>query len=103
MKFLLKLASMLCLLAAAATAVGYFLWYKPKYLPNKSSNIFIVKSNDDNKAELFRLQQKSSLLKNYLSKNHFNTHYCFMIDMSIASGKKRFFVYNLQNDSLEKA
>jgi hypothetical protein len=42
-------------------------------------------------------------LKSYLKKNNFNTNYCFLINMQIASGNNRFFVYNLQKDSVEAA
>jgi hypothetical protein len=48
-----------------------------------------------------RLQQQAASIKEYAKANHFNTEYCFLVDMSIPSGKKRFFVYNMKSDSLE--
>jgi L,D-transpeptidase catalytic domain len=39
----------------------------------------------------------------YAKQNHFNSRYYFMVDMKIESGKKRFFVYNLEKDSVELA
>ena len=33
----------------------------------------------------------------------YSTRYCFLADMSVASGKKRFFVYNLETDSIEQS
>ena len=48
-----------------------------------------------------RLKQKVIESKNYIKPNRFNENYVFMIDMSIPSGKKRFFVYNLKTDSIE--
>lgn len=37
----------------------------------------------------------------YAAENGYSTDYLFLIDMRIASGKKRFFVYNPKNDSVE--
>ncbi len=33
-------------------------------------------------------------------KNNFNNSFCFLVDMKQASGKKRFFIYDLKNDSI---
>ena len=48
-----------------------------------------------------RLKQKTTALEDYVTANGFNTDYCFMVDMSIPSGKMRFFVYNIKKDSIE--
>lgn len=39
-------------------------------------------------------------INNYAIENGFSTQYAFLVDMSIHSGKKRFFVYDLQNNSV---
>jgi hypothetical protein len=36
----------------------------------------------------------------YAAKNELSTKICFLIDMSMASGRKRFFVYDLENGSV---
>jgi len=54
-------------------------------------------------AAVSRLKQQAAAIKEYLKANHFNTEYCFLVDMSIPSGKKRFFVYNLKRDSVENS
>ena len=41
--------------------------------------------------------------KKYAGANHYNSSFCFFVDMSIASGKQRFFVYDLKNDNILKA
>ena len=52
------------------------------------------------KAALERLKIQANALKSYLSTNNYNTEYCFLVDMSIPSGKKRFFIYNLKTDEV---
>jgi hypothetical protein len=49
------------------------------------------------------LHTRASALKTYAANNGYETSICFMVNMKAASGKKRFFVYNLQKDSIEKA
>ena len=53
------------------------------------------------KAAFNRLKKQASLIKEYARVNNFSAEYCFLVDMSIPSGKKRFFVYNMRKDSLE--
>ena len=53
------------------------------------------------KAAGLRLKQKIAKAKEYLIANNFNTEVCFMVDMSIPSGKNRFFVYNFKKDEVE--
>ena len=59
-----------------------------------------VEANEDTKIRL-RLKHKASTLRKFAKGKQFNTTRCFIMDMSIASGKKRFFVYNLITDSAE--
>ena len=58
---------------------------------------------NDNIKTLIRLKLKAATLDKYIKANDFNASHCFLIDMSIASGTNRFFVYNLKKDSIEKA
>lgn len=74
----------------------YFIKNKPQEDPRpKTSNIILVKFNEPNK-----MKQKLAEAKKYIKKNKLNNQYCFLIDMSLPSNKKRMFVYHLQNDSL---
>ncbi len=52
---------------------------------------------------MLRLKQKAAIIKLYGEQGMYDRNYCFLIDMRIASGKKRFFVYNLQKDLIETA
>lgn len=88
----------------AVSAFGYFFWYKPNaslHLLHKK--ISPIKENIKPATEaLVRLKQKIQPSKAYVNAHGFNTQYCFLIDMRIPSGKNRFFVYNIKEDSIEK-
>lgn len=50
-----------------------------------------------------RLKRQADKIREYAEANGFSMEYCFLVDMSIPSGKNRFFVYNMRKDSLEFA
>jgi hypothetical protein len=102
MKLIMRLTSVLLLCLLTASAFAYFFWYKPinkveKLSTSKSVNNTVVKNN----AATLAISPMG--LKKYLKANNFNTTHCFLIDMKIESGKKRFFVYNVLKDSVEIA
>jgi L,D-transpeptidase catalytic domain len=105
MKFFLKFAATILLLLASITAVAYFFWYKPKFEKNTKTNSFAFteKKHKDNSETLLRLYQKSLHARHYINAHGFNAQHCFLIDMRLPSGKNRFFVYNLDKDSVEIA
>jgi L,D-transpeptidase catalytic domain len=39
-------------------------------------------------------------INNYAAQNDMSTQYCFLVDMSLPSGKNRFFIYDLKKNSL---
>ena len=47
-----------------------------------------------------RLASHASDAKRFANKHRFNDSVCFLIDMSVEAGKKRFFVYDLSGDSI---
>ena len=47
-----------------------------------------------------KLSSMAASAKNYAAGKKFNTQFCFLADISIASGKQRFFVYDMNNDSI---
>lgn len=55
------------------------------------------------KVALDRLPNQAAFIKQYAKTNNFNTEYCFLVDMSIPSGKKRFFIYNMKTNSIESS
>jgi len=50
-----------------------------------------------------RLKQQAASLEKYIKANNFNTEYVFLLDMSLPSGKNRFFVYNLKTNEVEQS
>ncbi len=59
-----------------------------------------IKNKTDAVNENIRLQSIAEKLRPMLKAEHFCETYCFLADMSIHSGKNRFFVYDLENDSV---
>src|SRR5258705_12080465 len=72
---------------------------KPASRPDRDSSVYSIDGRYKNAVN--RLKQQASTLKEYANANHFNSEYCFLVDMSIPSGKKRFFIYNLKKDEVE--
>jgi hypothetical protein len=103
MKFFLKITATLLLLIVSVSALAYFFWYKPKFTNKAAKFAVTIKEKGNNKKVFARLKQKAADIALFAKDNGYNTQYCFMVDMKIESGKKRFFVYNLPKDSVELA
>lgn len=105
MKFIMKLTVTVMLLLASVSALAYFFWYKPNFEkdPGPNSFAFKEKKSKDNSETLLRLYQKSLHARHFINAYGYNPQHCFLMDMQIAGGKNRFFVYNLQRDSVEIA
>ena len=103
MKFFMKLSATLLLALVSISALAYFFWYKPKFTAKTTKHTFSVTEKETTEKILGRLKQKAENLALYAAANNYNSQYCFMVDMKIESGKKRFFVYNLKKDSIELA
>lgn len=56
------------------------------------------KKKDD--LELQKIQAKAVLLKMYAAEHKYSTSICFLADMSLPSGKNRFFVYDLNKNKI---
>ena len=103
MKFFSKALIALLLLVTTTSALAYFLWYKPKFSLHAPGHSFVFNKGDDNRVTILRLKQKAVSVKDFARANNYNANRCFLIDMRIPSGQKRFFVYNLEKDSVEMA
>ena len=98
MHMLFKTRLIVFLTILAFLTSGYFFWNKPKFEITKQgiSRTVVKKSSETSVG----LQVKAEILKNFTSKNNYNEEICFLINMSIESGKNRFFVYNIKRDSI---
>lgn len=59
-----------------------------------------LEKQSDASAELDKLQNYGNKAKLFCKQRGFNTVTCFLIDMSRPAGKNRFFVYDMQKDSV---
>lgn len=50
-----------------------------------------------------RLKEQAASINQYAKANNYSYDYCFLVDMSIPSGKNRLFVYNIKEDSIESS
>lgn len=87
------------------TAFAYFFEDAPKFRVYQASNTFTaIENREISKTEVRnRLKQKALQAKQYVSDRGYDGRYCFLLDMRLPSGKNRFFVYNLADDSVEMA
>lgn len=86
------LGLVVCVVAAHYYYKGFFKW---KHSSSKAFDPHSLK-----KAEADRLSQKAAELKAFLSSRSYNRNIAFLVDMHLPSGKNRFFVYDLQKDSV---
>jgi hypothetical protein len=54
-------------------------------------------------ASLKKMRTKAVEATAFAKQKNYNENICFLVDMSIASGQNRFFVYDLKNDTLRNA
>jgi hypothetical protein len=54
----------------------------------------------ERETEVLRLRQKLAGQRAWMTRQGFNSSFCFLVDMRLPSGKNRFFVYDLQRDSV---
>jgi hypothetical protein len=103
MKVFFKITATFLLLMANLSALAYFYWYKPKFTYNPAKKAFVLFEKTVPKNDLLKLKQKTLEVAAFARAHGYNDRFCFMIDMSIPSGKQRFFIYNLKKDSIELA
>ena len=67
---------------------------------NKAHSASFKSSTHIDEAELNKITDKALLLKKFAIEQNYNQTICFLADMSISSGKNRFFVYDISKDSI---
>ncbi len=50
-----------------------------------------------------KMKGKAEEAKKFVHKNSYNEAICFLVDMSLPSGQNRFFVYDIEKDTLQNA
>jgi len=67
----------------------------------KTPKAFVAKKpSNENPHKAPALDSRANEISNYASQHGYSTQYCFLINMSIKSGRNRFFVYDLENNSV---
>ncbi|HVW61157.1 MAG TPA: murein L,D-transpeptidase catalytic domain family protein [Puia sp.] len=91
------LGIVVCVLAAHYYYKGFYHWKKISRATLSSSRV--------SSTEAARLSVKAAGLKTFLDRpdSRYNTKLAFLIDMRLPSGKNRFFVYDLDADTVRMA
>lgn len=102
MKIFFQFVTACILLIAGSAAFGYYYWYLPKFKPaHHTASVALPKEVP--KSILAKIKTNLASVKATCHSGDYNSRHCFLIDMSISSGKKRFFIYNLEKDSIERS
>ncbi len=96
---MIKIISFLSFVFLAATISLYLFWYKPKF-SDTGKQPSVSRMPENSHIKPVRLQRMVNEMKQIDTWSHFNKQYCFLIDMSIHSGRNRFFIYNLLKDTV---
>jgi len=99
MKIFLRTFFTLLLIISAFICFAYFFWYKPKFktIVNSHKNTIEKESK-----EFKKLEERSVSLKQFAIVHNYNVSLAFLIDMGLGSGKNRFFIYDMNKDSVLK-
>jgi L,D-transpeptidase catalytic domain len=98
MRYLLSVT--VCIITLST--IGFCVYKKSEWVndtKNTSANKGI-KHNIEPESEFTRLKLRGDSLKKFIQKRFYNGRYCFLVDMKLSSGLNRFFVYDLQKDSV---
>src|SRR5690348_12150348 len=78
-------------------------WYFTKF--KRSNHPVHLRSYVDSRGRVFKIktERHKEFLLQFAKANGYSTTTCFLVDMSIESGKNRFFVYDLAKDSVVDA
>jgi len=91
-------------LLAAVSSFGYFFWVRSvvkKRYPSLAAAV--VKREAGMREVLSRLKLKAASAKDFVRTRGFSQTRCFLVDMRLPSGMKRFFVYNFKKDTIESS
>lgn len=69
-----------------------------KELPEQIDEPEVKQTSSVNNTAIFNILSKK--INDYALQNDMSTEYCFLIDMSLPSGKNRFFIYDLKKNAI---
>jgi hypothetical protein len=92
-----KLLALLIFMLIASSAFYYFL---PSYSKYSLPFISIPPSKEKKDIVATKLKNQAVSALGFTQKNKLSNQYCFLIDMSLPSGRNRFFIYDLKGDSV---
>jgi hypothetical protein len=88
---------------AILVSVSFYLHRKNETEPRKIFPSSSMAVTPGKKKVSLHIKTKALELKLYALKQHYSTAYCFLADMSLPSGINRFFIYDLEKDSVVAA
>jgi hypothetical protein len=101
MVIIIRFTFTVLLLLITSLLFAYFVWYKPKIEPLAAVHpVNSTPAINNDKTAYALLKRKADSLKSFASKNNLNTSTFFLIDMTIESGRNRFFVFDGKQDSV---
>src|SRR6478672_11392054 len=107
MRTILQISSLLFIAAAATTVYVYFKSAeksKPSFGNFKGTGRSVIAGESAEKnTVLKKLKGKGESLQSFARRNEYNAEISFLVDMSRESGSERFFVFNMEKDSIETA
>ncbi|WEK36086.1 MAG: murein L,D-transpeptidase catalytic domain family protein [Candidatus Pseudobacter hemicellulosilyticus] len=85
-----------------ACACAGFAWYfvRGNYFSSVTHPSRSTPNNAADRTIQARATQKAASIKSWLKQHRYNQQFCLMADLSAPSGKDRFFMYDLQKDSI---
>ena len=109
MKLFRRFLFALLVILSLVGVIGYYCWYLPKFDNGLAQNKLVKKTASHTVSQETyhqlkqRIHKKLKNLQPLLQSNRYDSKHCFLVDVTISSGKNRFFVYNLVKDSIEAA
>jgi hypothetical protein len=94
----------LSLLLALLSILLFAYYYSALHTVKQTATVPAIKVKEPEAADYTPLvKSRAQSLLTYAAAEGFSTDYCFLIDMSLPSGKNRFFIYDLKGDSIKAA
>lgn len=91
-----RVALSIAILITVGIAVAGHYYYRTHHQSDKPFEI----TSTLTETERQRIARSASAQKTFLTRHGFNSSLCFLVDMRLPSGKNRFFVYDLNKDSI---